>query len=251
MCMRSSILRTHLCLPALCALVAWLGILVQPLSADATFVIRSIEGWTVHVDNALLSKETAATERALTLLQQQLIEIVQKVPANAVAKLREVPLWFSPEYEGIAPRAEYHPNERWLRTNGRNPAMVKGIEFTNVRIFEKELRRMPNFALHELAHAYHDRVLSFEHPEILAAFERVKAAGLYDAVERTRGDNRANTLEKAYAMSNHKEYFAETTEAFFGRNDFFPFTREELEKHDPAMFSLLRRVWGESDASSR
>ena len=27
------------------------------------------------------------------------------------------------------------------------------VLFTNVRIFEEETRRMPNFALHELAHA--------------------------------------------------------------------------------------------------
>ena len=34
-------------------------------------------------------------------------------------------------------------------------------------------------------------------------------------------------------MTNPKEYFAETTEAFFTRNDFFPFTREELEAARP------------------
>jgi len=39
------------------------------------------------------------------------------------------------------------------------------------------------------------------------------------------------------------EYFAETTEAFFSRNDFFPFTREELHQHDPEMETLLERVW--------
>ena len=44
-------------------------------------------------------------------------------------------------------------------------------------------------------------------------------------------------------MSNHKEYFAETTEAFFSRNDFFPFTRDELKKHDPDMFALLETLW--------
>jgi dipeptidyl-peptidase-4 len=28
------------------------------------------------------------------------------------------------------------------------------------------------------------------------------------------------------------EYFAETTEAYFSRNDFFPFTRAELLEHE-------------------
>jgi len=58
-------------------------------------------------------------------------------------------------------------------------AMTRGIEFTNVRTFEAELRRMPNFALHELAHAYHHRVLvgGFENAEIKAAYEPAKASG--------------------------------------------------------------------------
>jgi hypothetical protein len=49
-------------------------------------------------------------------------------------------------------------------------------------------------------------------------------------------------------MTNPQEYFAESTEAFFGRNDFFPFTRDELKKHDPGMFDLLGQLWGEADA---
>ena len=38
--------------------------------------------------------------------------------------------------------------------------------------------------------------------------------------------------------------YAETTEAFFSRNDFFPFTRVELKKHDPEMEQLLGKLWG-------
>lgn len=45
-------------------------------------------------------------------------------------------------------------------------------------------------------------------------------------------------------MTDPMEYFAETTEAFFSRNDFFPFTRDELHSHDPKMFALLKKLWG-------
>ena len=44
-------------------------------------------------------------------------------------------------------------------------------------------------------------------------------------------------------MNNEKEYFAEATEAYFGRNDFQPFTRDELKEFDPEMFEMIRRVW--------
>jgi hypothetical protein len=49
---------------------------------------------------------------------------------------------------------------------------------------------------------------------------------------------------RAYALTNDREYFAETTEAFFGRNDFFPFDRAELERADPAACEMLRQAWG-------
>ena len=45
-------------------------------------------------------------------------------------------------------------------------------------------------------------------------------------------------------MPNSKEYFAESTEAYFGVNDFYPFVRAELKEHDPTMFSLMETLWG-------
>ena len=215
-------------------------------SAAASFQTNSIEGWRVLVNERLLADDKAATEKALKLLRGQLLEIVRVVPAPAVAKLRKVTLWFSPEYPAAKPRAEYHPGADWLRDNGRDPAMVKGVEFTDVRNFEVETKRMPNFTLHELAHAYHDRVLSrgFDNAEIKAAYERAKASKSYDKVERWFGNGRPNTRERAYAMTNPMEYFAESTEAFFSRNDFFPFTRDELKQHDPEMEKLLSKFWG-------
>jgi hypothetical protein len=232
------------------AIVGFVAILAAlcfvPRSTAAGFQTNSIEGWRVLVDQRLLTEEKSATEKALGLLRAQLQEILRTAPALAVERLREVTLWFSPEYPGTKPKAEYHPGAGWLRDNGRNEEMVKGVEFTNVRTFEAETKRMPNFTLHELAHAYHDRVLKggFENLEIKQAYDRARANGSYEKVERSFGNGRPNSRERAYAMTNPMEYFAESTEAFFSRNDFFPFTREELKQHDPAMEQLLRKLWG-------
>lgn len=205
-----------------------------------------VHGWAVHVSEVLRREHPDHTDRALELLATQLAEIVRVLPAPAVADLREVPLWFSPEYPGTSPRAEYHPDANWLRENGRDPLMAKSVEFTNILIFETEMSRMPNFALHELAHAYHHRVLrmGFANPLLRTAYQKAKDGGTYDLVERWNGSGRKNTKEPAYALVNPQEYFAETTEAFFTRNDFYPFVREELQKHDPAMFELLGQLWG-------
>jgi hypothetical protein len=210
---------------------------------DASRETRNIEGWSVRIHRKLLEQDAAATARALELLTAQLREIKRTVPAAAVAHLQKVPLWISPEYPGIQPKAEYHPDARWLREHDRDPMMAKGVEFTNVRIFEHEVTRMPCFVLHELSHAFHDQVLGFENPEIETAYQHAKASGSYDHVERHNGAGRPNTFDRAYAMTNAKEYFAENSEAFFGTNDFFPFTSDELAKHDQEMFRLLKRLW--------
>jgi arylsulfatase A-like enzyme len=205
--------------------------------------VRQIEGWTVLISDEVLKQDAEPLAQAIELLSAHLQEIVRVVPAGAVAHLRTVPLWLSPEYPGFKPRAEYHPDGAWLRENNRYPLMAKGVEFSNVRNFERATKRMPVFVLHELAHAYHDQVLGFDNAEVKAAYEHAKASGVYDNVERWRGPVWRVTHERAYAMTNEKEYFAECTEAFFGINDFFPFTRDELEKADPVMFNLLKKLW--------
>ena len=47
----------------------------------------------------------------------------------------------------------------------------------------------------------------------------------------------------AHEPSTPQEYFAEGTEAYFYRNDFFPFVRAELKEHDPDLFALLEEIW--------
>ena len=222
------------------------GLLALSARAETIRETREIQGWQVHIHPDLLAGPAEATTAALGILESQLAGIAEILPRAAVVKLREVPLFFSPPYPDTRPTAAYHPNIDWLRKNGRDPAMARAVEFTNAAIFAREANRMPNFVLHELAHAWHDRVLpmGYANPELRAAFKRAAASGTYERVERWHGDGRPNTFEKAYAMNNPMEYFAETTEAFFGTNDFFPFTHAELKRHDPAMFDLLVKLWG-------
>ena len=82
----------------------------------------------------------------------------------------------------------------------------------------------------------------FEEPGIRRAYILAEASGTYNSVDRRDSEGRVRK-DRAYAMTNHKEYFAEATEAFFTTNDFFPFTKDELKKHDPAIFAQLEKVW--------
>ena len=47
----------------------------------------------------------------------------------------------------------------------------------------------------------------------------------------------------AYGMRNHKEFFSELTESYFGENDFQPFTRRELQTFDPESYDVIAAAW--------
>jgi hypothetical protein len=115
-------------------------------------------GWQLYIHPQLLKSARQDTERAIELLTKQLDEINRKLPSQTVAKLKEVLLYFSPEYP--------------------------------------------------------------------------------------------NTHEVAYAMTNPMEYFAETSEAYWSSNDFYPFDRKQLKAYDPVMFELLGKIWGINSGDS-
>ncbi|MGI9474869.1 MAG: sulfatase-like hydrolase/transferase, partial [Rubripirellula sp.] len=203
---------------------------------------ESIEGWPIRISTRLRREQPEKTSRAIELLTLQLSQVSQLLPTGPLEAVRTVPIWISPEYDGVRPTAEYHPGGGWLEKVGRRPELLHCVELTNVNIFEREHQRMPMMILHELAHAYHHQVLDFEHPRVRAAYEQALSNGSYDSVLRGNGK-----MERAYAMNNHKEYFAETSEAFFGQNDFYPFTSDELSQHDPRMHRLLASLWSVED----
>jgi len=208
--------------------------------------VRQIRGWTLRIDERLIAKDAASVEKAVVILDAQLAKVERLVPTKAVERLRSVPLCFSLPYPARRPTAEYHGDLAWVKKAGREIALAKAIEFTNVDRFEPEIRRMPVLVLHELAHAYHDQVIpgGYQNKGILGAFQQAKAAGTYDAVKRWTGEKYADKPSKAYAMNNQMEYFAESTESYFDRNDFEPFNRAELLAKDPDMLKVVEKIWG-------
>jgi hypothetical protein len=89
-------------------------------------------------------------------------------------------------------------------------------------------------------------VLGYDNADIKAAYKAAKESGKYEKVLYFNGQSK-----KHYAMNNDQEYFAESTEAFFGTNDFYPFVRPELKEFDPQMYGVVKRVWGVTDRGGR
>lgn len=180
--------------------------------------------------------EEAAQMRAE--LKHQLDEIRRVVPAGPLKKIASVPIWVEWETKPNG-AAEFHPSAEWLKDNGYNVEKAGAVELNNCRNFVRwSQEAQPWMVLHELAHAYHHLTLGVEDPRVEAAYKQAMERKLYDSVDFVTGGKR-----KAYSTTNSKEYFAEISEAWFGKNDFAPFTREELKTHDPVGYQLMQDVW--------
>lgn len=203
-------------------------------------VVREIEGWTVHVEPALIDGEHRMEgSRALAMLANHLQRIQILVPSRPLEKMRRVEIWIEHRHPTLKAKS-YHPNRDWLVENGHDPRLAKKVHIPQARdlLSREQMLKHPAVVLHELAHAYHDQILGFGHPDIIAAYEKAKAGGRYERVLTHTGWKRPH-----YGMTNHKEYFAEGTEAFFYRNDFYPFVRAEMQEHDPDLLALLKSLW--------
>ena len=203
------------------------------------YEVRRIEGWNVLVRKALLEDHPELADRTLTLLGHQLYQVVRRVPPEALEKLRTIRIWVE-ENDPHHPCMAYHPDPGWLREHGMNPDKARCVELANAHKFLAWTHDQPWMVLHELAHGYHDQFVKdgFDNAEVKAAHQSALEAKTYDKVLRISGKN-----EIAYAAKNPMEFFAESSEAFFGTNDFYPFVRSELKAHDPEMFALLEKLW--------
>jgi hypothetical protein len=216
-----------------------LGALGQSNSYDpeSAYAPRQIEGWRILVNQKLLA-QTNLCDRTIKVLSMHLFQVTRVVPEPALAKIRQIPIWVElndPLFPGMC----FHPSRDWLATHGVNPAKTGAVELANATNFVSWSLDQPCMVLHELAHGYHHLVLGDDDPRVIRCYQHAQAAGLYASILRINGHH-----ERAYAMTNEKEYFAESTEAFFGTNDFYPFVRAELKEYDPDMFALLCEVWG-------
>ncbi|MFZ9838766.1 MAG: hypothetical protein ACO3JJ_09570 [Opitutaceae bacterium] len=203
-------------------------------------VVRDVEGWKVHLEPSLVEGEHRAEgARALAMLANHLQRIKILLPAGPLGKMQQLEIWLEHRHPTLTAK-QYHPSREWLVANGHDPRLARKVHLPQARdLFSREqLLKHPAVILHELAHAYHDQVLGFDHPEIIAAYQNAVSAGRYEQVLAHHGGR-----ARHYGLTNHKEYFAEGTEAFLYRNDFYPFVRAELREHDPALELLLRKIW--------
>jgi len=205
-------------------------------------------GWDLYIERSI-NKDKDLNDVIIKEVKEGIERFIKVVPADAIKFLQTIPIWASnePTYpmrkneRGVIP---FHRDKTWLRDHDLNPHMAPGVHIINPRaalLDHKIFEWGPMTMLHELAHAYHNVKLGLDNPDIRKAYTSAMARGLYLKVPDRKFKNKK---VKAYAASNKEEYFAEVTEAYFGKNDWFPHNRKELKEYDPKAYLMVEKVWG-------
>ena len=154
-------------------------------SAKAAFydpVETKVEGWTVRVDPKLIG-ESEIYDKAVASLANHLQRVKFIVRQDRVEQLQKLPIWLELNNEELG-SMQYHPGRGWLLSNGHDPRLVKHVHIPRAEaLFDPKMwAKHPYVVLHELAHSYHDQVLSFDNEKIVDAFDEAKQKGIYEKV---------------------------------------------------------------------
>jgi hypothetical protein len=215
------------------------------------WTIKAQDNW--HGDNPDLEKT----------FQDDLRIALECLPPHARQRLSQTtPLWLNRtlKYGPAACPVQgqgmcFHPGSDWLVRNGMNPDKRHGVELYCGEDYKKsrDYWAPGGLLLHEFSHAYHCICLpaGYDNVPVKACYEAAMKDGLYESVS-VHGPQ--GPKSKAYACQDAMEYFAELSTAFLGGRDervefnkWYPFTRKQIQKHDPRAYELLKTVWKVDD----
>jgi hypothetical protein len=209
----------------------------------AGYDYRMIRQWRVGFEKACWAGLDCVLAK---VLEAKLQEIEAVLPARPLEALRSTVTIMSDCITSDSPAvATYHwvGAEPWLREHGEPTCKAGSINILQAAAFiglVEDVSRYPAALLHEVGHAYHDRIApGGVHNEIIStAYQEAAATGIYEHVLNVTG-----VIHQANAIRNAMEYFANSTTAYFLRNDDWPEDRDALAQTDPAGFQMIRHLW--------
>jgi hypothetical protein len=187
------------------------GIVVGVATTDAASadpLVFEYHGWQVDLTGAR-GAESPAKMVAAVKRQLDIVEHVDLKP-EVVQFMRTVKIWANPGNKKFGPG-------HYARATG-----------VDLRV--KELDAKKPIILHEFLHAYHDQKLpdGFANPDIARFFER--GHGLW--------------RDKAYMMTNRREFFAVTASVYlFGDIKRPPYSRARLRAKQPQYYQWLANLF--------
>lgn len=199
-----------------------------------------IDGFNFKINRLGMSAEHL--DSILTTLGVQAKQLRDSLPPHALEVMEERPVWITYVPPSGTGTACFHPSKEWLLNNDFPPQMTACVHICDTRKYLLYHSHV-NTLLHEMSHYYHFHVLGFSNTEIITTYNSVRASGIYyPTIEHTSSVGIV-CQQTAYCMTNEKEYFAECSEAYWGKNDFYPYNREEFLEFDPQGYYLVKSMW--------
>ncbi|HJZ58192.1 MAG TPA: hypothetical protein VKE74_24835 [Gemmataceae bacterium] len=206
------------------------------------YKLQKIEGVSFLIAEDVFKQDVSGYEpKPLEALELECKTLVRVLPPRALEMLRALVIWAEWDDKVLLGNgrkgnsvATYHgatPVE--IVKQGKHPLQAKTITIHSLKLLTEghQLKRDRNdcLLLHEFAHAVHDQLVGYDHTGIKAAYQQAMERKLYD--------------KELYIATNEREFFAELTCTYLDRLRYYPYTRADLEKHDPVSFKLMESIW--------
>ena len=134
--------------------------------------------------------------------------------------------------------AEVHWVKKGVKARGFKPRKL-AVEINDWESYKNDLLNREGTLLHELSHVFNGTI-GREHPVIEAMYQRAVETRRYESVAMCDGTEGV----RAYGLTDPLEFFASLSVAYLGgRNDYFPFNREDLKAFDPESYSDVAHIW--------
>jgi len=176
----------------------------------------------------------------LQCLNKDLLQCLEIMPVSVRALILRTRIWVNLSYS-YGPRDNLrllkhttaHHHDAWLLWARDRPDKVWGIEIYDCRDYQRMRLHWNGAGLicHELCHLIHQFALQdgLRNAKVLQAYLAAKHSGLYDKTLRRDWAGLDCDWDLAYAMVDHKEFFAELSVAYLSD------TYQHLEKGDSSM----------------
>lgn len=209
----------------------------RQVTPTAHYEQRDVAGFRVLLNPSVVER-APLVERVMNTISDQISAMASQLPATQFERLKQTFIWVELDDEADK-AAVFHSSPDWVVASGGNQDKIGHIEIVNAKNFVGlAATQQPSILLHQYTHAFHHKVLGSDHAAVANAFEQVQLRRMYDRVEHASG-----SVGVGYATLGPAEYFAEISEAYFGRNDYFPFDRAQLKDHDPLGHDLVAKLW--------
>jgi hypothetical protein len=207
----------------------------------------TVQGFTVLIHDEVFGDAAKKFDRPpLDVLDAELATVVEVVNPKSADALRRLVIWVEWDESssgvengrpGIAVAVYRSGSQASMVADGLHPLKANTVDVLNMKSLTQEHQPKRDSGrcvlLHEFAHAVHDQLIGRDSPQVKVAYAQAMERKLYDA-------------KTHYAATSAAEFFAELTCCYLDKLHYYPNTRADLKKHDPATFKLMETVWSGS-----